>query len=135
MTDNPYQPQIEAGAVWLDENIPDWVQAFAEDQAAGLHMEACHRCVIGYVLGSYWDARSPVYRFGGVRPQDLTDASIDEMVRNWELLGEAVVSLGFTLPTGIADEDPDVERGEWELLGRGWQELITKRLADQGLMA
>lgn len=105
MTD--YTEQINAGMAWLDANQPGWVQVFADDQAAGLHMDDCDKCVLGHVLGNYWDPRSPAC----VDPTDFRRLTSAEM--------------GFSLP--LPSGEP-----EWDRLGDAWREAIGKRLAQQG---
>lgn len=139
MTANPYAAEIDAGAAWLDANVPNWLQVFVADRGAGLHMDDCNRCVLGHVLGSYWDERSPIYRFGARTPGALLcdtaccdeQDQVEEYIRNTALVQRAAVPLGFSIPDGV---DPDEEHWAWGRLAAGWQELIEKRLAETGQM-
>lgn len=131
MIGNPYAAQIQAGAAWLDEHYPGWLSVFAADRAAGLHMDNCDRCVLGHVLGSYWHSSSPVYRFGAVAPlpllQQIRNLPQEEQDRiyqeNVNRVDRASVPLGFSVPASR-----DWDERDWDLLGRGWQELIAHRL-------
>jgi hypothetical protein len=133
---NAYADQIAAGVAWLDEQHPDWVEVFAHDKGAGLHMDDCDRCVLGHVLGSYWHKQSPVYRYGGVHWRSLSTHDAESLRRNAALLTRAGAELGFALPDPncyYVEDDDEVEE-KWNELGAGWRKVIEKRLADQGLM-
>src|SRR4051812_5812716 len=102
IADHDFTEQITAGMAWLDAFDPDWVKVFAYDQAAGLHMEECNRCVLGYVLGSYWDSRSPVFDLGAERPfaMQWRSSPLDRAAavqRNDQLVEQAAAPLGFTI--------------------------------------
>jgi hypothetical protein len=132
---NSYEQPVAAGVAWLDEHVPDWIRVFAWDQAAGLHMADCDDCVLGYVLGSYWDSRSPVYDFGARPPSevraDVRDAGSQMILANGRLATAAAAPLGFCTPLEVDDED----LREWELLTEAWLDVIGKRLAEAGLLA
>jgi hypothetical protein len=135
----PYAQEVEAGMAWLDEHRPDWLEVFVEDRGAGLHMEDCHRCVLGHVLGSYWHEDSPVRAAGAAMPStmpwDIGDAA---RAANTLLAVQAAAPLGFCLPwdedgDGCEDEDPLAD--QWRVLGDVWRAAIEKRLAGAGRLA
>jgi hypothetical protein len=139
-----YAAEVAAGAAWLDANYPAWLGVFIHDRAAGLHMDDCDRCVLGYVLGSYWDARSPVFALGGRTPGQVENELINEpphiryaaFRENMRKVDAVAVPLGFSISEtqddrSPLDEDWEPESRRWEDLGAAWQALIQQRLADQ----
>lgn len=51
---------VKKGAVWLDENYPDWVGSIS---LYDLDMAECSDCIIGQVIGDYNDLIGPKQTF------------------------------------------------------------------------
>jgi hypothetical protein len=141
IADIDFTEQVTAGMAWLDAFDPDWVKVFAVDLAEGLHMDDCNRCVLGYVLGSYWDSRSPVFALGAVRPFAMPWIAsplerAGALQHNDRLVERAAAPLGFTIGYSVAvSRDEEEVEQLWAALGEAWKLAINKRLADAGLLA
>lgn len=91
--------RVEAGAAWLDEHKPDWVDLIDLDDLA---MSSCSACVIGQALGTWLD-----------RPDALRDR-------------HTAAALGFDLPDEQRGSR-EVQAVAYFHLEREWAQLITAR--------
>lgn len=95
--------RVAAGAAWLDEHQPGWVERIDLD---ALEMRDCMSCILGQLFGGYWEA--PLVP---VKP-----ASSEEMDDYDNIAGP----LGFQW-LFYSQELPDV--------GAEWRRLIESRRA------
>lgn len=94
--------RVAAGAAWLDDHQPGWVDRI---DAAQLDLEDCKECVLGQLFGDFAVA---------VRHQFGND---DEMVSR----------LGFEIPVSVMGRG-DVS-GRYAELTETWRELIAAERA------
>lgn len=124
------QARVAAGAAWLDEHKPDWVQAFADDEAAGLEMRSCSRCVLGHVDGWYYRSSlfTDLQESDGYVPLDRGEIVREVIARATPLGFTAVPPPGETYNAKLAPGE--VERGwdDWAALTDAWRALIQRRL-------
>lgn len=92
--------RVKAGAAFLDENYPGWLDRINLDE---LHMDSCDACIIGQVAGCY----RKVYPY------------LDS-VHDTEAGTAEAASLGFAI-------DATDYTDRWPLLADAWRRHITAR--------
>lgn len=99
---------VHSGAIWLDNNYPDWVNKI---DLSKLNMNNCTNCVIGQAVGDYYQTIS---RAAGEAGSDYDNASY-----NWSLEN------GFCGPYITQEEELDYYKN-LEIL---WTVEVKKRLS------
>jgi hypothetical protein len=92
--------RVNAGAAWLDQHQPGWVDRIDLDR---LNLEATCHCILGQLHGDYYEALDDLGR---------------RVPGQWTAEG-----LGFNASTRSADE-------EYDELTAAWRQLIEQRRAE-----
>lgn len=105
-TTHPRVPErVQAGATWLDANVPDWLDRI---NPATLDLASCITCVLGQLFGNYWDAPiAPACSY--VPDVQGTDRAADH---------------GFTV---YYDWDASGDADNFAELNEAWRALIADR--------
>lgn len=98
--------RVAAGAAWLDEHQPGWIDVIDLER---LDLQAACFCILGQLHGNFWTSPS----FTGDRTRRI----------------EAAAPYGFA----IDDEGGglEVEEAQYEALTAAWRELIEQRRAER----
>lgn len=100
--------RVAAGAAWLDEHRPGWVDKI---RITRLDLSSCTQCVLGQVYGHYFDAVSPDEATTTARPLRDADAA----------------ALGFE--HRVDARNSAAVREDYAWLARAWRTLIRERRA------
>ena len=98
------------GAVWLDQNYPEWVNTV---DLGELNMLSCYRCVIGQVVGDYYDL---------VRRGHESDLESESAYMSEEWAEEH----GFVTARFLGDYDEVLH--EYKKLETVWTDEVKQRL-------
>lgn len=91
-----YEAQIAAGAVLLDERVPDWRYLIDPEQ---LNMRDATQCILGQAMTNYWHA--------------INILNMDDK--------DVVEAHGFTLPREAAMSCDNCRDVRWALLTKEWK--------------
>lgn len=106
--------RVAAGATWLDQNKPGWIERI---RLNALSLNECEECVLGHVFGDYW--RAP-----------LADSNPNESMQATDEHNLRAAAMGFTIEA--SEYNKFLNRGgddPWSALQAEWYRLIEERRA------
>lgn len=114
MTQEEADAAVARGVEFLDSYDPEWVDKI---DLPSLQLSSCYRCVLGQLLGDYFDATNP----DGILPGLDEDERIASAYR-----------LGFNVPVPAVLMYAAETLPLYEPLQRAWTRVITARLEGRG---